>query len=376
MAHAIRLTDIDLDAVRYIPGNQWAEAGTKVLYPGYLTPQAFDALGLLPAPDVSTTTPSTPPTPPAPITKPSDLQIVYKNNVSSGVSIDYMGGAGTLVVDTNFHPKPTVKTGYSVDAVTTAVAVMQTKTDGYNNATIQAVFYDSTGKPTIHCNYYFEYKNNAWTKTDKGSSKEAQCVMVGNIAYVFLTEENIQKVDFKYSELQTNCLQAIADFQGWKDTGLMPNVIHYDHNYTNPWEENFSFDASRFPLWSSAYIRDNPHSIFATALKGILQQFLTSLQSHIEKGAKGFTLPSGGVNAITGENVGNFDTTSQAINAPIYAAYKLMNDATVAGELEEAVLSYDISTVQPNAKDPIDSSTPYFNAVMTLISQAVIEGKL
>ena len=53
MALGIRLTDVDSKALRYSPGNQWDIAGTKVMYPGYFTPNAFAVLEKAPTPDIS-----------------------------------------------------------------------------------------------------------------------------------------------------------------------------------------------------------------------------------------------------------------------------------------------------------------------------------
>lgn len=372
MAHAIRLSDIDLTNFRISPGSQWGPQGQKVLYPGYFTPQAFAALNTVPKPDISETIPSSPPKPPTPISQAADLEIVYKNNVAAGVSIDYLGGAGNLTVDNNFHPKPGVQSGYSVDAVTTAVATMKTKDPNYNNATIQAALYDAQGQKTIYCNYYLEYKGGVWTVSDKGSSPEGKCEMKGNVAYVFLTEKDIQKVDFDYGTVQTNTLQAIADFQSWKDTGLFPNVIQYDKQYQpGAWSNDYGFDACRFPLWVSAFLVKNP----SPTMKQALTLLLTTLETHLEKGADGYTMPSQGIDALTGENKGDA-TLSPPLNAPLYVAYKLMGDATLAGELEDGVLGYDLKQLQPKSTDPKGDSTPYFNAAMTLISEAVLNNKL
>lgn len=53
MALGIRLADVDSKALRYSPGNQWDIAGTKVMYPGYFTPNAFAVLEKAPIPDIS-----------------------------------------------------------------------------------------------------------------------------------------------------------------------------------------------------------------------------------------------------------------------------------------------------------------------------------
>jgi len=374
MAREIRINDIDLTNLRISPGNQWGVAGQKILYPGYFTPQAFEVLNTAPVPDVSTKPPASPPTPPTPISQTADLEIVYKNNVEGSVSIDYLGGAGTLSVDGNFHPKSGQQSGFTVDAVTTAVATMKTKNQYYNNATIQAAQYDAQGQKTIYCNYEFVYNNNQWTVTDKGSSPQATYVMQGNVAYVFLTQDNIDQIDFDYNTVQTNSLQAVIDFQVWKDTGLFPNVIQCDEKYQpGAWSNAYGFDATRFPLWVSAYVVKNPAEY---AMKEALQKLLSTLEQHLQKGPDGYTMPSQGVNALTGDNVGDFNTISPPLDAPLYVAYKLMGDEALAGELESGVLGYDLTTLKPSSSDPKGDSTPYFNAAITLMSEALLNNKL
>ncbi len=368
MASEIRLTDVDMNSLRYIPGNQWGVAGSQVLYPGYFTPQAFVALDQAPVPDVSSSCP--PFVDHQPI---NSLKLIFKNNVSKSTSIDYMGGNGTVQVDANFIPKPGVPNGYVVPAVATATAVFSSTNPYYANATIQATFYDEFGQPTMKSDYYIEYNNNVWTVTDKGSTKESSYCQstAGNSVFICMSAPDIKRVDYSFATVMTNSLQAVQTFQIHYDTGLMPNVLHYDGKNYDEWSESFAYDACRFPLWTSSYVQNNPNAALSPALKATLDSLLgvKGVALFVKQG----TLPSGGVDAIKQTAVGNWDVQSVALNAPVVAAANLLKHDILFAELSPGVFAYDITKNQPKVTDPIGDSGPYFNAVMVLLSRAIME---
>jgi endo-1,4-beta-D-glucanase Y len=371
MALEIRLNDIDMDNVRYIPGNQWGASGQKVLYPGYFTPQAFVALDTVPAPDVSSKCPDLPDHSPD-----NSLYLMFKNNIAKTVSIDYMGGNGAVRVDANFIPKPGVANGYVVPAVSTATAIFSSDNEYYANATIQATYYDEKGQPTMKSSYYIEYNNSHWTVTDKGSTEESSYCQspAGNAVFVCLTAPDIHKVDYTFSAVMTNSLLAIESFQSHYATGLMPNVLHYDGSGYDQWSESFSYDACRFPLWTGYFVETNPDHPLASSLKIAIQDFLGN--KGIANFVKSGTLPSGGIDAIKQQAIGSWDISSSALNAPVLAAAELMKDADLYNELSAGVFQYDITKNQPSANDAQGDSSPYFNAVMVLLTRAVLENRL
>lgn len=370
MGVEIRLNDVDMKNLRYVPGNQWGAAGVQVLYPGYFTPQAFASLDTLPVPDVSSTCPSFPAHDPI-----NSLHLIFKNNIAKTVSIDYMGGNGGVQVNGNFVPKPGVPNGYTVSAITTAEAVFSSTNPYYANASIQATYYDEQGNPTMKSNYSMEYNNNQWTVKDNGSSTESSFCQSqpGNSVFVCLTDPNIQQVDYSFATVVNNSLAAIEDFQTKYSTGLMPNVIHYDGTNYDEWSESFAYDACRFPLWASDFIKNNPTHPSTTAITQALTGLLgdKGIASFIKNG----TLPSGGIDAIKQTAVGNWDTLSPPLNAPVTAAAEVLNNEQVYNALISGVVSYDITKNQPSTTDPIGDSSPYFNAVMVLLTRACMENR-
>jgi len=367
---AVRLNDIDMTNLRYVPGNQWGAGGTQVLYPGYFTPQAFVALDTLSAPDVSSKCPAFPDHDPI-----NSLCLIFKNNVYKAVSIDYLGGNGTVKVDGNFIPKPDAPNGYTVSAITTATAIFSSSNQYYANATIQATYYDEKGAPTIKSDYYIEYNNAKWTVKDKGSTKESSYCQssTGNSVFVCMTPSDASKVDYKFSTVMTNSLDAIQNFQTHYDTGLMPNVLHYDGKNYDEWSESFAYDACRFPLWVSDFLQNNP----ADPMTPTFTKFLTDLlgTKGVATFVKNGTLPSNGIDAIKQTAIGSWDNPSPPLNSPIVAAADILKNQQLYNELSPSLFKYDITKLQPSPSDPQGDSTPYYNAVMVLLTRAIMENR-
>ncbi len=370
MALAIRLNDVDMKNLRYVPGNQWGAAGLEVLYPGYFTPQAFVALDTLAPPDVSSNCPSFKPHDPL-----NSLYLIFKNNVYKTVSIDYLGGNGGIKVDSNFVPKSGVPNGYTVPALATATATFSSDNKYYANATIQAAYYDEKGNPAIKSNYYIEYNNGKWTVTDKGSSEGSTYCQSspGNSVFVCMTISDIGKVDYAFSDVAQNSLKAIEAFQTHYNTGLMPNVLHYDGMNYDQWSESFAYDACRFPLWVSDFIQNYPTNPLTSLLNTTLSNLLSS--KGVAPFVKQGTLPSGGIDAIKQTAVGSWNSLSPPLNAPILAAADITKSKALYNALSGGVFQYDITKNQPSATDPEGDSSPYFNAVMVLLTRAIMENK-
>ncbi len=371
MGREIRLNDVDIQALRYVPGNQWGAAGLQVLYPGYLTPEAFLALDTLPPPDISSKCPDFPDHSPI-----NSLRLIFKNNVSKTVSIDYLGGNGTVQLDSNFVPKPDVPNGYTVSALTTAEAVFSSDIANYANATIHATYYDESGAPVMTSKYGIEYQYSKWTVTDQGSSKESSfCQSTqGNSVFVCLTAPDISKIDYRFSDVLQNSFASIEAFQKNHKTGLMPNVLHYDGQHYDAWSESFAYDACRFPLWTADFINNNPTHPIALPLTASLNYLLGN--SGVANFVKNGTLPSEGIDAITQTALGSWDHSSPALNAPVLAAANILKDTALYNALSQSVFTYDITKNQPSPMDPVGDSSPYFNAVMVLLARACMENKL
>ena len=119
-------------------------------------------------------------------------------------------------------------------------------------------------------------------------------------------------------------------------------------------------------------MKSNPSGPNTPFLATALNSLLSSVAPFVKNG----TLPSGGINAVTGSAIGNWDQASPALNAPIYLAATLAGDTTLAGQLEPALFAYDITKNQPEPTDPVGDSSPYFNAAMILMAQALQKGLL
>ena len=377
MGKAIRLSDVNFRLLKYNPGNQWAKAGIEVLYPGYFTPQAFDALNTLPLLDVSDTCPqSTAIEGPA-----SSLQLVYKSNLTQAVSIDYMGGAGTVTPGKHFIPKPGSTTGFTVNPVTTATATCSSTNEYYNNLTFQATFYGASGEPILKANYYFEYNtvDNVleWRMTDNGSSPQAKVCLQGNVAYIFLTEPDIEKVNFSWSDVKNNSLLYIQSFQEKYKTGLFPNTIYLNGNYPlNNWNLSFGYDAVRFPLWASSYCYStNPKNITSSLQRTMVSNLLKGVLPFLKPLESCLTMPSNGINVFTKEEEGGYTFAAPALNGPLALAALFSGEMSVYELLIPSVTSYQIIENQPAATDATGDSGPYFNAVILLLTEALISGK-
>lgn len=369
MALAIRLDDIDMSTVLYIPGSQWGSAGAAVLYPGYLTPQAFAALDTIPPPAISSACPGNPPV----HTPENSLQLTFTNNTVYTLSIDYLGGNGGVSVDANFVPKPGVPNGYTVAPLTSGVATFSSTNLYYANATIQAAYYNAGGQPEMESNYYFEYNNSVWTVTDKGSTSQSKSCLDNNVATVFLTQDDISAIDFAFATVVLNSVRAIQNFQNVYKTGLFPNVIYYNNQYpVDDWSNSYGYDACRYPLWVSAFVAKNPNDPNTPFLAAALGSLLTSVTPFVKNG----TLPSGGINALTGQPIGNWDQPQPALNAPIYNAAVFAGDTALANALEGPLAAYDITKNQPQVTDPVGDSAPYFNAAILLLARTIQTGLL
>lgn len=378
MGKAIRLSDVDLDTLRFTPGNQWGAAGAEVLYCGYFTPQAFDALATLPLLDLSNCCPQKV----EPIQPASSFQLFYKNNLSKTISIDYMGSAGTLTAGSNFVPKQGSETGFTVASVTTAKADSTSSNVYYNNFTFQATYYDESGAPALWANYYFEYNtvDNVleWRVTDNGSSPEAKVCLSDNVAHVFLTEPGIASVNFDWNVVKINSLLAIQNFQEEYQTGLFPNTVFYDGDYPNDtFNLSFAYDAIRFPLWSAPYAYvSNTTDTTSSLQRWMLTYLLDDVAPFIQSTPQGNSLPDNGIEVFSQTPLGGYASAPPALNGPIALTAYLSGDSDLYGALVDSLTGYQILDNQPESTDPTGDSSPYFNAIMLLLTEAFFSGKL
>lgn len=395
MALQIRLYDIDSNTRLYTPGSQWGAAGTKVLYTGYFTPQAFQALDTVPAPDVS----SDPPNPIPPYSPYSSLNLVFKNNNKVTCNIDYMAAMNNTPPNssTNFIPVSGSTTNYTVDPVTTATAQFALPSGNYNNVTFQATIYGSTGDPIRTSKYFMEYNNGAWTVTDQGSTAgestyyQSTDPTLSNNVYIFLTDPTIEEIDFKFSDVMKKSISEILLFQQIYRTGLVVNVINYDGVYP---DDNFSpiygYDCCRLSLWSAPYLGTNP-SDPGTQL--LIIQVLDRLLS--VNGVKPYvmplttdttssTLPWGGIQVLPPPSppptppyaLGDWTSAAPPLDVTLMMAAYYRGEMDLYNALSQPMFNYQITSLQPQSTDPMGDSTPYYNATMILLAKAFFDGLL
>lgn len=383
MATQIRLNDIDLISYRYTPGSQWGLAGLKVIYPGYFTPQAFVALDKARKPDTSTKCPD-----PFPIHAPiNSLQLVFKNNATKTVSIDFLGGNGGVQVNEGFVPKEGVPNGYTVAALTEGTAIFTSSDPNYANATIQATHYSPNGFARIRSNYFIEYVNGVWTVHDQGSTPKLSKVCQspeGNVVYIFLTQPRVSRLDFDFNDVLKKSLKAISKNQEsylftFKNT-LLPNVIYYSGKFP---PDNFSYifgyDSCRFALWGGGFLQSNPNNENVPEIRKSLE-LLLSKESGLSKPRfiKNNTLPSGGIDVLTYKPLGNWDAPAIPLNATVMTGAAILGGAfqDIFDQLSPPVLSYRIVDKQPSPNDAQGDSSPYYNAATVLLSEAILNKKL
>lgn len=378
MTLQIRLNDIGLRTLRYSPGNQWGRTGKTLMYPGYFTPQAFLALDAAPTPNVSTNCPN-----PYPTNSPDNsLMLVFKNNGTKTVSIDYLGGNGSVQVDANFVPKPGVPNGYTVAPLEEATAIFSSSNAYYANATIQATHYAPNGFATITSKYYIEFNNNIWTVTDQGSTPKLSTYCqspAGNVVYVFLTEPGVENVTFKFSKSLNSSFKTILKNQIgylslYRNT-LLPNVIYYSGNFPDDdFSYIFGYDACRFALWVGGFLQSNPNYKNNTALRSSLSLLLrkTGIANYI----KNNTLPSLGIDVLTNQALGDWNSPAIPLNATVMTGAAILGYQDIYNALSPSVLNYSIVDNQPSVNDPTGDSGPYYNAAMVLLSEAILNKKL
>ncbi len=362
----------------YNPGNQWSTAGEAVLYPGYMTPQAYDIF------DANASTNQWPLVTTC-SAAPSFGQMQIINTTETVINIDaptantifatpwptgltYANGAFkiaplsnvTVTMNNLFNPLSDTLKLSSYNAAGSAIFTYTLKVDG-------------TFGPTI--------TNPNFSGCSSSSSNSYQIV----ISDINITKE----LNFKFQDVVTDSLSIITNFQKQFNTGLMPNVVQLNGIYTptTAWSNAFAYDAIRFPLWVSAYIAANPTSPLTPILKPVLASLLNTINTNASSWIQKGTFANAGIDgtqsppAIVGGVSAPFSSPAIALNACLYAACKQLDSATysnIISAIQESVINYDItnSANQPSPSDAIGDSGPYFNAALLLLAEVIISNKL
>jgi|GEM_PF-4654400 len=186
---------------------------------------------------------------------------------------------------------------------------------------------------------------------------------------------------------------AVNSFNAYRRDNLtvLPNVIPMNEGQlkqgiTEKWSLQFSYDASRYPLFNGANCLANPGSTTCTNSKSILTGLLTTIKA-IPEVTSNFTLPTGGVwaynvdTAKAGQPVDNTFSAdgTPALDGPMAVAERAVNgDSSFYKGLIGTLKKYSLSVHTPAAggkeADFLASTSPYFNGSLALLSQALLIG--
>jgi endo-1,4-beta-D-glucanase Y len=356
ISREIRLYDVDHDTKVIKPGNQWGEAGKKVFYPGYFTPQAFVALKKAKPQKIGKI-------------ERKGFPILFKNNSTKTLYIEKFSGKGGLLLDKYF-----IKGNnniYSIVPLTSGVAEFF-PTDKLDSNLYVKVAVNKENK--IFSHYLISLTNGRWHIKEKSSSSNGvQFDIIDNKVHIELQRPAADKVNFSFSTVSKNSSKVIKNFQKENDTGLLPNVIHFDDNYLNRFDESFSFDSIRYLLWVGSYIDKKYISREALLLRTIQKKLYSDAIKYIKKGKRGWSFPSQGVNVFSKKSMGGFDYPSVSLNAPLLLAAFFRKDKITYQKLFPYIASYSIKDNQPALHNKKDDSSPYYNACIILLTKALME---
>lgn len=285
------------------------------------------------------------------------VEITFHNDTDAVVHLDYTDCTSTPAPDNkNFLPHSTVKFSCA------------------SSPNIQLAQYSG---PEIGSRCYFP---------DNGTNKN--CIISGNTVTL-----KWPAVHVDYAKMQNNVQTVVNGFNSLRKDGLtlIPNVIpltqaHLEKEISEKWALQFSYDASRYPLFNGAYCLAHPSSATCIAAKPILSGLLET----ISKVTQNFTLPSAGVWAypvgtakagdpVEGSAYPASTGGSPALDGPMAVAELAINgkDSPFYQGLLRTLSNYSLSQHTPaSAKNEgfMASTSPYFNGSLALLSQALLVG--
>lgn len=215
----------------------------------------------------------------------------------------------------------------------------------------------------------------------KESSSE--CVQDGNT----FTMGKVAVIDYK--SVMENGLKVISAFNNQvktysPKTTLPPNVIPMNKvelEKQDGWSLQYGYDASRFPLFYGAYCLKNSTKPACKNKTEILQNIVATLENVSVDGQ----IPSSGLWAYgkgkDGRAVNNDMANVPALIGPTAVAAYSLNDGKTGGFFDKLLLQLQKYSIKENTPKLLDSGNfrdttgPYFNSILHLLTQALLVGK-
>jgi len=360
----------------FSPGNSWGTSGLWVLYPGYLTPHALEAFSLSYNNDNNTQNNQIP----------EKGQIIIQNNSPASCHFDYFSSSdnninliNAPVSDSNLNYYDQVKFDYQIlNPYWSEFRIQCTQWSIKENQFFQNLLGLETNE-IPGCNYAFHWENNQWSvleiipeTQEKNPFQKVFCkTLINNLRskdsgiHVSLNWPTPSTPDYLTIVYQIEkIIQDTISNNGFK---LPPNVIQLDSNYTighnnhgfivSEWSNQFSYDSIRYLMWLCAYYMKKNLTI---------PQYLIEMISKIQISSQG--VPTNGWYAKTCEPVNDQFENVPALIAPLAVAAKAAQ-ADNYNQLISFLNKYHIISNKPASGK---KSTPYFNAILYLLSEALL----
>jgi endo-1,4-beta-D-glucanase Y len=255
------------------------------------------------------------------------------------------------------------------------------------------------------CYYSFSLSGSTWSYKASTDTTAKYCSMQqsGNVFTATLAWPPAAAVD--YMAVANNANTIVKGF-----LTKQPNNAHYlvanqvplsqaqmdkfvDAAATSGWSLQFAYDSIRLPLWAGAYYAQSTNKSTLTPIGSYLSGLNTFIQGNTCQNSDGNTsVNTSGFWAAT-TSFGEAGTpvekqacsTTPAFEGPLAMAAKALNNTTLTNSLVKTLNSYaiDKNTFQAFAdangttlsqSTYTTSSSPYFNASLDLISQALLIG--
>tara|TARA_R110000868_G_scaffold8205_9_gene42880 strand:- start:59803 stop:61512 length:1710 start_codon:yes stop_codon:yes gene_type:complete len=263
-----------------------------------------------------------------------------------------------------------------------------TNLDG-DNSTID-LEYDvnlASGQSVGHVGVSITHQSVTISNVSAGASATVGPFTAGQPQAIIFKSAPKPQVDF--SKISNNMIDvANAYVSHASSPGLLANQIPFTSAQEQAdvsgaqWALQFGYDATRFPLWLGAYCMTNASSAECVNSLTLLKKYVVFAKTHT---CGNGVLPDNGwwAQSVSGHNVGDqvapatCAASHPALAGPTAVAAYATAQYDFATQLLNNLYSYDLGSNTPAsaAGQPFgNSSAPYFNAAIKLISLALIAG--
>ncbi len=331
------------------------------------------------------------------------LTINVNNNSPSVAHIDYSSPEFTITpapIDGNLPYYSTA----SFDASNANIYGMSVQIGQYSASSLLGV--------TPLCYYNFSYNSNSktWTAAAQTNTTTTYCSITGSGSTFKLTLSWPAVAAVNYNAVTANAFQVVGNFlksQQNYSYYMVPNQAPLSQaqldNFTtateasssNGWTLQFAYDSIRLPLWLGAdYQTETSNSSFRQYEQKYLNGLTNYISSHTCTNSNGnMSVGSSGFWAYTitgvstvGSPVSSACGSTPALEGPLAMAAQAVSNNKLLESFVTTLNSYNIASNTFSAFESINgntlsqstytsSSSPYFNATLDLISQALLIGK-